>query len=317
MVRKFSRPQLVVSKCLEFDSCRYDGSMIKSSIIQRLKNHADFKPVCPEVEVGLGIPRAPIRLVENGKMIELIQPSTGVNVTEKMSKFADSFLDSLPLLDGFILKNKSPSCGIKAVRIYPHGGNSRPRTDGVGAFAREVFQRFYQLPVEDEGRLRNSLIRESFLTRIFALAEYRDLLKEGDFNDLIEFHTGNKLLLMAHNQVYSRELGRIISNAKYKPLETLKMEYGQLLLKTLDEPASPQANVNVLQHALGYFSQGLSHHEKAFFLDSVVKYREGRVPLLLCQNLLKSWIIRFDEDYLKKQTFFNPYPDELMEITFI
>lgn len=118
-MRKFSRPQLVVSKCLEFDSCRYDASIIKSSIIQGLKNHADFKPVCPEVEVGLGIPRAPMRLVENGKMIELIQPSTGVNVTEKMSKFADSFLDSLPLLDGFILKNKSPSCGIKAVRIYP------------------------------------------------------------------------------------------------------------------------------------------------------------------------------------------------------
>lgn len=171
--------------------------------------------------------------------------------------------------------------------------------------------------MEDEGRLRNSLIRESFLTRIFALAEYRDLLKEGDFNDLIEFHTRNKLLLLAHNQVYSRELGRIISNAKYKPLEMLKMEYGQLLLKNLDEPASAPANVNVLQHAFGYFSRDLNPDEKAFFLDSVVKYREGRVPLLLCQNLLKSWIIRFDEDYLKKQTFFNPYPDELMEITFI
>jgi uncharacterized protein YbgA (DUF1722 family)/uncharacterized protein YbbK (DUF523 family) len=307
----------VVSRCLEFGSCRYDGSMIKSSIIQRLKNHADFTPVCPEVEVGLGIPRSPIRLVENGGIMELVQPSTGVNVTELMSRFADSFLDSLTLIDGFILKNKSPSCGIKAVRIYPHGGNSRPRTDGVGAFAREVFQRFYQLPVEDEGRLRNSLIRESFLTRIFALAEYRDLIKEGDFNDLIEFHTRNKLLLLTHNQVYSRELGRILSNSKDKPLRTVKMEYGQLLLKTLDEPASAQAIVNVLQHALGYFSQDLSHHEKAFFLDSVSKYREGRVPLLLCQNLLKSWIIRFDEGYLKKQTFFNPYPDELMEITFI
>ena len=302
---------------MEFDSCRYDGSMIKSRIIQRLKDYADFMPVCPEVEVGLGIPRAPIRLVENEGVIELIQPSTGVNVTEKMSKFADSFLEALPLIDGFILKNKSPSCGVKAVRIYPHGGNSRPRIDGVGAFAREVFQRYYQLPVEDEGRLRNSLIRENFLTRIFALAEYRDIIKRGDFNDLLEFHTRNKLLLMTHNQIYSRELGRILSNSKNKPLRTIKMEYGQLLLKTLDETASAQAIVNVLQHALGYFSQELSHQEKALFLDSVGKYREGKVPLLLCQNLLKSWIIRFDEDYLKKQTFFNPYPDELMEITFI
>jgi uncharacterized protein YbgA (DUF1722 family)/uncharacterized protein YbbK (DUF523 family) len=291
--------------------------MIKSSIIKRLKDYTDFKPICPEVEVGLGVPRAPIRLVENGGIIELIQPSTGVNVTEKMLKFADSFLDSLPLIDGFILKNKSPSCGVKAVRIYPHGGNSRPRIDGVGAFAREVFQRYYQLPVEDEGRLRNFLIKENFLTRIFALAEYRDIIKKGDLNDLLEFHTHNKLLLQTHNQIYSRELGRILSNSKNKPLRTIKMEYGQLLLKTLDEPASAQAIINVLQHALGYFSQELSHQEKALFLDTVDKYREGRVPLLLCQNLLKSWIIRFEEDYLKKQTFFNPYPDELMEITFI
>jgi uncharacterized protein YbgA (DUF1722 family) len=221
------------------------------------------------------------------------------------------------LIDGFVLKNKSPSCGVKAVRIYPHGGNSRPRIDGVGAFAREVFQRYYQLPVEDEGRLRNSLIRENFLTRIFALAEYRDIIKRGDFNDLLEFHTSNKLLLLTYNQIYSRELGGILSNSKNKPLRTIKMEYGQLLLKTLDEAASAQAIVNVLQHALGYFSKELSHQEKALFLDSVGKYREGKFPLLLCQNLLKSWIIRFDEDYLKKQTFFNPYPDELMEITFI
>jgi uncharacterized protein YbgA (DUF1722 family)/uncharacterized protein YbbK (DUF523 family) len=291
--------------------------MIKSSIIHKLKNYTDFMPVCPEVEVGLGVPRAPIRLVENEGVIELIQPSTGVNVTEKMLKFADSFLEALPLIDGFILKNKSPSCGVKAVRIYPHGGNSRPRIDGVGAFAREVFQRYYQLPVEDEGRLRNFLIKENFLTRIFALAEYREIIKKGDFNDLLEFHTRNKLLLLTHNQIYSRELGRILSNSKNKPLRTIKMEYGQLLLKTLDEAASAPAIINVLGHALGYFSQDLSHQEKALFLDSVGKYREGKVPLLLCQNLLKSWIIRFDEDYLKKQTFFNPYPDELMEITFI
>ncbi|MDD1764040.1 MAG: DUF523 and DUF1722 domain-containing protein [Methanobacteriaceae archaeon] len=314
---KFFRPRLVVSKCLGFASCRYDGSMIKSSIVNRLKNYADFYPICPEVEVGLPIPRDPIRLVENGKDIDLLQPSTGLNITKKMSEFADDFLGSLPMVDGFILKNKSPSCGIKAVRVYPHGGNSRPRTDGVGAFAREVFHRFYQLPVEDEGRLRNFLIRESFLTRIFTLAEYRNLLKSRDFNDLRDFHTNYKLLLMAHNQVLSREMGRIIAYGKDKSLNELKMEYGSYLLKSISEPASAPSNVNVLQHALGYFSKKLSHDEKKFFLDSVQQYREGKIPLLLCQNLIKSWIIRFDVDYLRQQTFFDPYPQELMEITFI
>lgn len=316
-MREFSRPCLVASKCLEFDSCRYDGSMIKSSIVDRLKNYVEFHPVCPEVELGLPIPRDPIRLVENKKEIELLQPSTGMNLTKKMIDFADGFLRKLPLIDGFILKNKSPSCGIKAVRVYPPGGNSRPRTDGVGAFAREVFHRFYQLPVEDEGRLRNFLIRESFLTRIFTLAEYRDLLESDNFNDLIDFHTNNKLLLMAHNQALLREMGRIVAQGREKPFSELKMEYGRYLLKNLSEPASAPANVNVLQHSLGYFSKKLSHAEKKFFLDALKEYREGKMPLLLCQNLIKSWIIRFDDVYLRQQTFFDPYPPELLEITFI
>jgi uncharacterized protein YbgA (DUF1722 family)/uncharacterized protein YbbK (DUF523 family) len=291
--------------------------MIKSSIVERLKNYVDFHPVCPEVEVGLPIPRDPIRLVENGKDIELLQPSTGLDFTQKMVNFSDMFLGTLPMIDGFILKNKSPSCGIKAVRVYPHRGNSRPRTDGVGAFAQEVLYRFYQLPVEDEGRLRNFLIRESFLTRIFTLAEYRDLLQSDNFNDLIDFHTKNKLLLMAHNQALLREMGRIVAQGREKPFSELKMEYGQYLLKNLSEPASAPANVNVLQHALGYFSKKLSHNEKTFFLDALQQYREGKMPLLLCQNLIKSWIIRFDDVYLWKQTFFDPYPPELLEITFI
>lgn len=291
--------------------------MIKSSIVERLKNYADFHPVCPEVEVGLPIPRDPIRLVENGKDIELLQPSTGLKFTEKMVNFADEFLGTLPMIDGFILKNRSPSCGIKAVRVYPHGGNSRPRTDGVGAFAREVFNRFLELPVEDEGRLRNFIIRESFLTRIFSLAEYRDLLQTDNFKDLIDFHTNNKLLLMAHNQALLREMGRIVAQGRERPFSELKMEYGQYLLKNLSEPASAPANVNVLQHALGYFSKKLSHNEKTFFLGALEQYRHGKMPLLLSQNLIRSWIIRFDDVYLQKQTFFEPYPPELLEITFI
>lgn len=316
-MREFSRPRLVASKCLEFDSCRYDGSMVRSSIVGKLKNYAEFYPVCPEVELGMPIPRDPIRLVENRKEIELLQPSTGFLFTQQMIKFADKFLGALPVIDGFILKNKSPSCGIKAVRVYPHGGNSRPRTDGVGAFAREVFHRFSGLPVEDEGRLRNFHIRESFLTRIFTLAEYRDLLESENFNDLISFHTQNKLLLMAYNQGLLREMGRIIANGKEKPFHELKNEYGQHLLKNLSEPASAPANINVLQHAMGYFSKKLSHDEKIFFLGALQKYREGKIPLLLCQNLIKSWIIRFDDVYLEKQTFFDPYPPDLLEITFI
>jgi uncharacterized protein YbgA (DUF1722 family)/uncharacterized protein YbbK (DUF523 family) len=291
--------------------------MIKSSIVDNLKNYVKFLTVCPEVEVGLGIPRDPIRLIQNQDKIKLVQPSTGLDLTQKMKEFADKYLESLPLIDGFILKNKSPSCGIKAVKIYKESKNYPPRRDGVGAFAREVYQRFYQLPVEDEGRLRNSLIREDFLTRIFTLANFRNILNNGKFNDLIQFQSRNKLLLMSHNQKYTVEMGRILSNRHENSLEAIKAEYGQLLLRTLFNPSNAPANVNILQHAFGYFSKELNSEEKQLFLETLQRYRLGQYPLLVLQKLIKSWILRFDIEYLKKQTFFQPYPENLMEITFI
>jgi uncharacterized protein YbgA (DUF1722 family) len=234
-----------------------------------------------------------------------------------MNDFANSYLNNLPSVDGFILKNKSPSCGIKAVRVYMGSGNSRPRRDGVGAFAREVYNRFYQLPVEDEGRLRNGLIREDFLARIFTLANYRKIIEDGDFHDIIDFHSRNKLLIMAHNQEYSVEMGRLISNRHENPLEIVKEKYGGLLFKAFSIPSKPSSNVNIMQHAFGYFSKELNHEEKDFFLKTLEKYRLGQYPLLVSQNILRTWILRFDEEYLEQQSFFQPYPEDLMEITFI
>ena len=291
--------------------------MIKSSIINRLKNHADFYPVCPEVEIGLGIPRDPIHLEEDKDQILLIQPSTGSDYTTEMLNFADSFLRSLNVVDGFILKNKSPSCGVKAVRIYPLGGKARPKTDGIGLFAEAVFRLFPKLPVEDEGRLRNFHLRENFLTRIYTLADYRENVENGHFGDILDFHRKNKLLFLSYSQIYQRKLGRLVSDSSKMPWDDLISQYNSIMKEMLIVDPSPPANVNVLMHAFGHFSKVLNHQEKKFFLDSVEKYRQGIIPLLVIQNLLKSWIIRFNNDYLDEQTFFEPYPEELMEITFI
>jgi uncharacterized protein YbgA (DUF1722 family) len=238
-------------------------------------------------------------------------------LTLEMFQFANTFLESLKAIDGFILKNKSPSCGVKAVRVYINGGKSRPKTDGIGAFAREVYRHFPYQPVEDEGRLRNFRIRENFLTRIYTLAEFRENVQKGDFRDLLEFHTRNKLLFLSYSQFYLRELGRMISNSRDWQIDKLKGTYSHLMKEMLlINPNSPSI-VNVLLHAAGHFSQDLTHQEKSFFLNSLQKYREGRIPLLIIQNILKSWIIRFEDEYLAEQTFFEPYPDDLMQITFI
>ncbi len=316
-MRKYQTPNLVVSKCIEFESCRYNGLIIASPLIKKLKDYVNFIPVCPEVEIGLGIPRDPIRLVEINGEINLIQPSKDLNLTQNMEEFSSSFLSSLTDIDGFILKNKSPSCGVKAVRVYPHPGNSRPKTDGIGLFANSVFNKFPYTPVEDEGRLRNLQIREDFLTAIYTLSDFRNVKKSQEVSELIDFHSQNKFLLMAYNQNIMREMGKILGEQKNYSKEELFTKYGQMLGKNLKKPPEIPSNINVLMHVFGYVSDKLNHEEKAFFLDSLEKYRNGIIPLLLCLILLKSWVIRFDKDYLVQQTFFQPYPPELMPVTAI
>ncbi|MGC9517676.1 MAG: YbgA family protein [Methanomicrobiales archaeon] len=316
-MRIFEKPKLIISKCIEFEACRYNGLIISSDIVKQLKDYVEFQPVCPEVEIGLGIPRDPIRLIDLNKEVHLFQPATGRCLTDNMKKFAKTYLNSLEDFDGFILKNKSPSCGVKAVRVYPGQKEGRPRTDGVGAFASEVFKKYPYLAVEDEGRLRNLKIRENFLTKIYALSDFRKIKKSNKLNDLIEFHSSNKLLLMAYNQNLTQKMGRIVANHEHKSIKEVIGDYENYLLQALEKAPAYTSNINILMHSMGYFSKELSHQEKSFFLESINKYREGILPLIVNLNILKSWIVRFNEEYLAKQTFFEPYPEELMPITTI
>ncbi|MDI6644310.1 MAG: DUF523 and DUF1722 domain-containing protein [Methanobacteriaceae archaeon] len=314
-MRKFKKPRLIISKCIEFESCRYNGLIISSDFVKQLKDYVKFQPVCPEVEIGLGIPRDPIRLIDLKGTVELFQPATERCLTGTMKNFARQYLEDLKDYDGFILKNKSPSCGIKAVKVYPGLKEGRPRTDGVGVFASEVYNLYPYLAVEDEGRLRNLKIRENFLTKIYTLSAFRKVKESGELNHLIEFHSSNKFLLMAYNQNLSQKMGQVVANHDHLPLEKIISNYQELLFKTLEKPPLYTSNINILMHSMGYFSEELSHNEKSFFLESIEKYREGVIPLIVNLNILKSWIIRFDEDYLAKQTYFEPYPEELMPIT--
>lgn len=312
----FERPLIVSSKCIEFEACRYNGLMISSGVVNNLKNYADFIPVCPEVEIGLGIPRDPIRIVSSREKNHLYQPKTGRCFTNEMQQFSEQFLMGLSDLDGFILKNRSPSCGIKNVKRYHGFNNPGSVRDAVGFFAGKIKSHFPLLPVEDEGRLRNISIREDFLTKIFTLADFRRIKKQGTFQDLLNFHSSNKFLLLAFNQENMRSMGRLLSGSDDK-LEDVKKGYGDLLLHSLSGNSKTASNINVLLHSLGFFSKKLTGPEKSFFLENLERYREGRIPLIIMINLIKSWIIRFGNDYLQKQTYFNPYPEELMQVSFI
>lgn len=304
------KPKVVVSKCLGFSKCRWNGVTIPDHFVKALRKHVSFVPVCPEVEIGLGVPRDTIRIVNN----RLIQPSTGKDLTEKMNKFSDRFLDKLKDVDGFILKYKSPSCGLKNVPVYPGTGKVQAKSSGPGFFGRKVLEKYAGLPIEDEGRLKNFRIREHFLTKLFTFADFKRVKKTGSIARLIDFHTRNKFLLMAYNQKELKILGQILANQS-RNFKITSDEYEEHLLKALSTASRYTSNINVVMHAYSHFSKKLNQSEKKYFQKLVKEYRDAKIPLSAILILLKDWVLRFGDDYLAKQTFFQPYPEDLIEIT--
>jgi len=314
-LKEFAKPKVVLSKCIEFEKCRYDGRMVSSDFVKKLIPHVNFVPICPEVEIGLGTPRNTLRIVSVDGELRLIQSATGLDVTEKMRSFADDFLNSLSEVDGFILKSRSPTSAFKDARVYSSvKKGSAVISKGPGLFGNSVLQRLSYLAIEDEGRLRNPRIKEHFLTKLFTLASFRKTKAVGSFEKLVQFHSENKLLLKAYNQKETKALGRIVANRKSKPFDKVIGDYRQRLFEALKWPPRCGSNLNVMMNTMRYFSNELSKEEKAFFLDSLQKYKNGILPFSVNISILRLWIEKYKEDYLLKQTFFEPYPQELMDI---
>lgn len=305
------KPTVIISKCIEFDHCRYDGSMISSTFVEKIKPFVNFLPVCPEVEIGLGIPRKSLRLVQTNDTIHLIQPATSKDVTEQMITFANSFLSNQQPVQGVILKSRSPSCGIKDVKLYATSKNAAPVEKTAGLFGGQILQQL-NCNIESEGRLRNTFIQEHFLVSIFTLADFEQLKKKNSISDLVSFHSKNKFLIMAYNQEILHKLGRIVANQKKENLKQVLDQYEYLLKLVFNTSPSHKTTTNVLLHLFGFVSDKLSKSEKEFFLDLLQKYRNEKLPLTVITHVLKSWIIRFGEPYLSNQTFFSPFPEELM-----
>jgi uncharacterized protein YbgA (DUF1722 family) len=234
-----------------------------------------------------------------------------------MRHFSKSFLDSLAEVDGFILKRGSPSSGLRNVKIYSNIGKSSPIGKGPGFFGEAVLQKFPNLAIEDDLRLLNLRIREHFLTKLFTLASFRQVKKLGKLRDLVRFHSENKYLLTAYNQKDLRIMGRITANQENKPIIQVFEEYENHLHSALARTPSVGAYVNVLLKIMGYFSRQLSKEEKTFFIDSVEKYKSGRLMLNANLSILRAWIIRFKQEYLSTQSVLEPYPETLTELEIV
>jgi uncharacterized protein YbgA (DUF1722 family)/uncharacterized protein YbbK (DUF523 family) len=298
-----------------FDACRYNGQTLPDKFVEKLKDYVDYHPVCAEVEIGLGVPRNPVRLVMENEQLVLYQPASDTEYTGEMIAFSDAFFDSLKAVDGFILKGRSPSCGTKDVKVYLGKAKTTGSIKGQGIFAGQVFKRYPYLAIEEEGRLTNFRIREHFLAKLYTLCRYRQVEKAKTMAALVKFQAQNKYLLMAYSQKEQKELGRIVANHDKLPLEQVFSSYkAHLGIAFLRIPRYSNY-INVMLHIFGYFSEYLSSGEKNFVLDSFEKYKSGKIPLSVPINVLKSYVIKYNDPYLLEQTIWAPFPEELMDIS--
>jgi uncharacterized protein YbgA (DUF1722 family)/uncharacterized protein YbbK (DUF523 family) len=301
----------VQSRCLNLEPVRWNGVVIENRFAAELAKHVELRSVCPEVGIGLGTPRATVRLLRSPDGDRLVQPASGRDFSDDMHAFSRHFLDGLDVVDGFLLKSQSPTCGIGNVKHYAaiDGGAAVGKTHGM--FAAAVLDRFPHLPVEDEGRLQDAALRRHFLTRLFTLHRFRTLAggRPGR-GDLVQFHAEHKWLLLGYKQSRMRELGRLLAAGGDAAQQA--RAYGDLLGTALARRPSMRSQLNVLQHGLGYVSDGLTKAEKRHFLDLVDAFGAGDADLRPAQELLRSWLLRFEQTWALEQRWFDPFPASLM-----
>lgn len=305
--------RLGISSCLLGNKVRYDGQhKLDHFLVDTLGQYVEWVPVCPEVECGLPVPREAMRLVGDPEHPRLVTIKTRIDHTDRMLKWAARRTRELDRGDlcGFVFKSRSPSSGMKSVKVYNDDG--MPSQAGVGLFAKAFMDHFPLLPVEDEGRLNDALLRENFIERIFAFRRWKTFrYADGSPKGLIRFHTEHKLLVMAHSPKHYQLLGKLVADTKSLPKNALLDEYSWLFFEGLAMLATNRKHTNVLQHMMGYFKKQLSPDEKAELVDIIKAYHAGIVPLIVPVTLINHYVRKYDEPYLKQQVYLNPHPYEL------
>jgi len=303
-----------VSACLLGEPVRYDGGHKHDHYItDTLGRFFSFLPVCPEVECGMTIPREAMRLEGDPASPRLVTRQSRIDKTGQMLDFCARKVRELEQVDlcGFIFKKDSPSSGLLRVKVY--GPSGMPAKVGSGLFAAAVARHFPLMPLEEEGRLNDPEIRENFIERVFCCHRWKTfLLGMPGIGDLVEFHTRHKLLVMSHSTQIYREIGTLVAHGRGIKREELFRRYEELMMKALALHATAKKNTNVLMHIMGYFKKELSAAEKSELLEVIGQYHDRQVPLLVPLTLLKHYVRKYDQTYLKQQVYLTPHPAELM-----
>ena len=301
-----------VSACLLGANVRFDGGHKRDRFLtDSLAAFFEFVPFCPEVAIGMGTPRQPIRLVGDASHPRAVGVKTpGLDVTLPLARYGQSVAEKISNMSGFIFKKDSPSCGMERVRVYSEKG--MPQRSGTGIFASEIMRANPLLPVEEEGRLKDLVLRENFVTRVLVYARWQSFMQQGlGKSGLLSFHASHKLLVLAHSTTVYRELGRMLANLGKVDLPVLANRYIAMLMGVLKIPATRKRHANVLQHLLGYLKKGLGRVQREDLVETIDAYRRGDYPLVVPVRMLQHHFRDHPHPYVSRQVYLHPYPQAL------
>jgi uncharacterized protein YbgA (DUF1722 family)/uncharacterized protein YbbK (DUF523 family) len=309
-----AKPRIGISACLLGQKVRYDGGDKRDPFLtETFGPHVEWVPVCPEAEVGMGVPRDPVRLVGDPAAPRMIAERSGKDWTRNMYHFNVQRVRTIKELElsGYIFKKDSPSCGVERVRVYNRNGI--PSRAGRGLFASAVMSELPLLPVEEEGRLNDPSLRENFVERIFAYHRWqRHTHQRKSVRSLVDFHTRHKFLLLAHSERHYTKLGRMVAEVKQSPIADADEEYGHVFMAGLAIHATVKKHCNVLNHIMGYFSKELSSSEREELIALIDDFRRKLAPLIVPLTLIRHYVNKYSVAYLQDQVYLQPSPKELL-----
>ncbi|MCX6077137.1 MAG: DUF523 and DUF1722 domain-containing protein [Campylobacterales bacterium] len=303
---------IAVSACLLGEKVRFDGGHKRDGFVtEHLHKYASFVPFCPEA-LAFGTPRPSIRLVNKNSNYEIISNKNGANLTQQLldKSYEELHKISKEKLSGIIFKSRSPSCGMRSAKAYLENGFADSKTDGV--FVTLCREKFPLLPMEEEGRLLDDWLRENFIMQLFAYDSIESL-KENNFHmkGLVDFHTKNKFLLQAKDEMLYRVLGNIVGNHENLPFAELFATYEYNFKVAIAKKSSIKKNRNVLEHMAGFFKNELNSLEKAILHEHINEYAQKLVPIIVPLSTIKLYAQKYELSYLLNQKFLEPYPKEL------
>ncbi len=301
-----------ISSCLLGENVRFDSGHKKNSYITgTLINYFDFLPFCPEVEIGLGIPREPIRLVSINNEVRCVgTKNSDLDVTSLLDNIANKQHSWHEKLSGYIVKKDSPSCGMERVKIYK---DTLPVKKGVGIYTKRLMVAFPFLPIEEEGRLEDPCLRENFIQRVYVFSRWKEMHEdEITITKLQKFHATHKYILMSHEQNKMRELGALLTGKDNTNIDLLASIYLENMMSLLKFIATRKNHVNTLQHIQGYLKRDINPESKAELNEVIENYKDGLLPLIVPITLLRHHFRQHPNEYITQSYYMNPHPGELM-----